>query len=116
LAARFDARHVVLWMADDGWDYPLQVDYARLWDAEVSAVRLVADRNPDVSSKHRVQAVEPRRRSLIGSMGEALLAAREVDRPNVGVTLDFCHSVMAGESPAAAARLPSDTTGYSVSI
>ena len=105
LAARFDARHVVLWMADDGWDYPLQVDYARLWDAEVSAVRLVADRNPDVRVSIEYKAVEPRRRSLIGSMGEALLAAREVDRPNVGMTLDFCHSLMAGESPAAAAAL-----------
>jgi len=105
LAAEFGAEHVVLWMADDGWDYPLQVDYRRLWEAEVDGFRRVAERNPGVRVSVEYKPVDPRRRALVATMGEALLAARDVDRPNFGVTLDVCHSLMAGESPAAAASL-----------
>jgi xylose isomerase len=38
-------------------------------------------------------------------MGEALLMVADVDRRNFGVTLDYCHVLMARESPAAAAAL-----------
>lgn len=38
-------------------------------------------------------------------MGEALLATRTIGLPNLGVTLDVCHSLMTAEHPAAAAAL-----------
>jgi xylose isomerase len=38
-------------------------------------------------------------------MGEALTAVSDVDLPNFGVTLDYCHLLMAGENPAFAAAL-----------
>jgi xylose isomerase len=38
-------------------------------------------------------------------MSDSLLAVHDVGLPNFGVTLDFCHALMAGEQPAAAAAL-----------
>ena len=103
LAARLGAEHVVLWMADDGWDYPFQANYGKLWRDEIDAFRCVADRNPSIRVSVEYKPFEPRRFSLVRSMGDALLAAHEVDRANFGVTLDVCHSYMAGEHPPAAA-------------
>ena len=105
LARGHGAAHVVLWMADDGFDYPFQVDYGRLWADEVEGFRQVAALDPAVRVSVEYKPAEPRRFALVRSMGEALLAARDVGLPNFGVTLDFCHSLMAGESPAAAAAL-----------
>lgn len=104
-AARLGAGHVILWMADDGWDYPLQVNYDRLWRDETAGFREVALHNPEIRVSVEYKAVDPRRQALIRSMGEAMLAVRDVDLPNFGVTLDLCHSLMAGEHPAAAATL-----------
>lgn len=104
-AARFGADHVVLWMADDGFDYSLQVDYARLWRDEIDGFRQVAAHDPAVRVSVEYKPNEPRRFALIRSMGEALLAVREVGLPTFGVTLDVCHALMAGEHPAAAAAL-----------
>lgn len=105
LAARHGAGHVILWMSDDGFDYPFQVDYGRLWEDEIDGFRRVAAHDPAVRVSVEYKPNEPRRCSLIRSMGEALLAARDVDLPNFGVTLDVCHGLMSGEHPAAAAAL-----------
>ena len=40
------------------------------------------------------------RYSFVGTTGAALLFAREVGRPNMGITLDVGHCLMAGENPA----------------
>lgn len=104
-AARFGAGHVVLWMADDGWDYPLQSDYAALWEREIAGFRAVTQRNPAIRVSVEYKPFEPRRFSLMRSMGDALLACEDVGLPNFGVTIDVCHSYMAGEHPPAAAAL-----------
>lgn len=103
LMARYGSGHVVLWMADDGWDYSFQVDYRKLWNDEVDGFRAVADHNSSIRVSVEYKPVDPRRFSLIRSMGDALLAVNEVDRANFGVTLDICHSYMACEHPPAAA-------------
>lgn len=105
LAARHGIGHVILWMGQDGFDYPFQVDYARLWGLEIEGFRATADRQPSVRVSVEYKPSDPRRTSLIRSMGESLLAVHAVDRTNFGVTIDFCHSLMAGEQPAAAAAL-----------
>ena len=105
VAARLAVPHVDLWMAYDGFDYPFQVDYDRLWADEVDGFRAVAAHDPAIQISVEYKPLEPRRTALIRGMGEALLAARDVDLPNFGVQIDFCHSLMAREKPALAASL-----------
>jgi xylose isomerase len=105
LAARLGVPHVNLWMAYDGFDYPFQVDYGRLWADEVVGFRQVAAHDPAIRVSVEYKPVDPRRTALIRGVGEALLAVREVGLPNFGVQIDFCHSLMAREQPAFAAAL-----------
>jgi xylose isomerase len=104
-AARHGASHVVLWMAEDGWEYPFQADYRVLWEREIAGFRAVAEHDPAIRVSVEYKPADPRRFALIRSMGDALLAAHDVGLPNFGVTLDVCHSYMAGEHPPAAAAL-----------
>jgi xylose isomerase len=105
VAVRLGAPHVDLWMAYDGFDYPFQVDYDRLWADEVDGFRRVAAHDPAIRISVEYKPIDPRRTALIRGMGEALLAARDVGLPNFGVQIDFCHSLMAREQPALAAAL-----------
>lgn len=105
LAARLGVPHVNLWLSTDGFDYPFQVDYERVWGEVVAGFRRVAAHDPAIRVSVEYKPIEPRRTALIRSMGEALLAAHDVGLPNFGVQIDFCHSLMAREQPALAAAL-----------
>lgn len=105
LAASHDIPHVILWMGPDGFDYPFQADYDALWSSEVAGFRRVAEYDPRVHTSVEYKPSDPRRVSVVRSMADSLLAAGDVGAPNFGVTLDFCHSLMAGEHPAAAAAM-----------
>ncbi|MBA3450543.1 MAG: sugar phosphate isomerase/epimerase [Chloroflexia bacterium] len=104
-AARLGVPHVNLWMAHDGFDYPFQVDYDRLWADEIDGFRQVAAHDPAIRVSVEYKPIDPRRTALVRGMGEALLAVRDVGLPNFGVQIDFCHSLMAREQPALAASL-----------
>lgn len=105
LAAQNNIDHVILWMGPDGYDYPFQADYRAMWEMEIDGFRQVAKHNQNVRVSVEYKPNDPRRTSLIRSMSDSLLAVNEVGLPNFGVTLDFCHALMAGEQPAAAAAL-----------
>jgi xylose isomerase len=105
IAAARDIGHVILWLGPDGFDYPFQANYQQLWQWAVDGVRSVAAHRDDVIVSIEPKPADPRRFSLLRSVSDALLLAREVGLPNIGVTLDFCHALMAGESPAMAASL-----------
>jgi xylose isomerase len=105
LAAKSGIDHVILWMGPDGYDYPFQANYRDLWQMEIEGFRSVASISSDVRVSVEYKPSDPRRRSLISNMGEALLAVQDVGLPNFGVTLDYCHLLMAQENPAFAASL-----------
>jgi xylose isomerase len=91
---------ITIWLAYDGFDYPFQLDYARAWKQVVNAVRDIADRDPAVNISIECKPYDPRVFSLVGDIGTTLLLIGDVDRPNVGVTLDYCHMRMKHENPA----------------
>jgi xylose isomerase len=105
LAASIGVDHVILWMGPDGYDYPFQADYRRLWAWEIEGFRQVAGHNPEIRVSVEYKPSDPRRTSLIRSMSDSLMAVNDVNLSNFGVTIDFCHALMAGEQPAAAAAL-----------
>jgi xylose isomerase len=96
---------MTIWLGQDGFDYPLQCDYAQLWDLEIDGIREVAAHNPSVDISIEYKPSEPRAFSLLGNVGATLLAIAEAGAPNLGVTLDFAHVLYAGEQPAFAAAL-----------
>jgi xylose isomerase len=96
-------RLMTLWMGQDGFDYSFQADYRRLWDDTIEAMREVADHNPTLDISIEYKPNEPRSFSLMPNVTSTLLAIRDVDRPNLGVTLDFAHVLYADEMPAHAA-------------
>lgn len=102
-AIRLGVPHVNVWMAHDGFDYPFAVDYDRVWRDEIDGFREVAAYRPDIRISVEYKPLEPRRVATIASMADALLAIRDVDLPNFGVQIDFCHALMAREQPAAEA-------------
>lgn len=99
------SRLMTLWMGQDGFDYAFQGDYGRMWDATVAAMAEVADHDPEVDIAIEYKPNEPRAFALMPDVGTTLLAVREVDRPNFGVTLDFAHVLYADEMPAHTAHL-----------
>ena len=103
--ARAGGNLMTLWMGQDGFDYSFQMDYARAWDDTIESIREVADHNPAIDISIEYKPNEPRSFSLMPDVATTLLAIREIDRPNLGVTLDFAHVLYADEMPAYAAML-----------
>lgn len=103
--AEMGGRLMTLWMGQDGYDYSFQMDYARAWEDNLAAIAEVADHNPGLDIAIEYKPDEPRAFALMPDMATTLLALREVNRANTGVTLDFAHVLYAGEMPAYAATL-----------
>ena len=96
---------MTLWLGQDGFDYPFQADYGRMWDDTIAAIGELAGHNPAIDIALEYKPDEPRSYSLMRDVGTTLLAIREVGAANLGVTLDFAHVLYAGEMPAHAAVL-----------
>lgn len=96
---------MTIWLGQDGFDYNFQVDYRQVWEWEVSAIREVADHDPECRVSIEYKPDEPRAHSLLRDAATTLHAIGEAGSPNLGVTLDFAHSLYANEQPAFAAQL-----------
>jgi xylose isomerase len=96
---------MTLWMGQDGFDYPFQGDYARMWDDTVSALAEVAAHDPALDIAVEYKPNEPRAYALMPDVGTTLLAVKEAGAANLGVTLDFAHVLYADEMPAHTAHL-----------
>jgi len=98
---------MTLWLGQDGYDYGFQVDYKKLWQDEIEGIREVALHDKDCYISIEYKPNEPRAYSLLANLSLTLLAIKEIDLPNLGVTLDFAHILYADEHPAFAAAMVS---------
>jgi xylose isomerase len=105
---RFGASYVKLWPGQDGWDYPFQVDHHALWQHSMDGVGRLATDNPDVKFVIEYKPREPRVHMSYDSVARTLLGIEKIGLPNIGILLDFGHSLYGGESPADAAQLAID--------
>lgn len=105
MAQRLDCCYAGLWLGQDGFDYPFQADYSKLWNREIEAIKKMADCNPEVKICVEYKLKEPRMHLTIGSVGKAIVICQEVGKDNVGVTLDFGHALLGKENPAESAAL-----------
>ncbi|OEU08974.1 putative ribokinase [Fragilariopsis cylindrus CCMP1102] len=91
---------VVIWSAFDGYDYPFQVDYDEKWDQLVSAFQELCDSYPNIKFSLEYKPTDENTRFFtVPTTGAALLLVEEIDRSNMGLTLDVGHMLMAGENP-----------------
>ncbi|MFT8323245.1 MAG: sugar phosphate isomerase/epimerase family protein [Bacillus sp. (in: firmicutes)] len=91
---------VTIWMAHDGFDYSFQIDYAKVWNQLKDALTQIADYAPDLKISLEYKPFQPRAYAYVDSMGLTGMMLNDIDRKNVGVTLDYCHMLMKHENPA----------------
>jgi xylose isomerase len=97
--------YMKIWPGQDGFDYPLQSDPRRLWELSIEGIRKIAEPHPDMPFAIEYKPKEPRTHMFFSDAARTLLAIDEIGLDNVGVLIDFGHSLYGGESPAAAADL-----------
>ena len=89
-----------LWLGQDGYDYPFQVDYSKQWSYLVDALRELADYKKHIKIALEPKPREPRNRALVDTTSSALLMCEDTGRDNVGITLDIGHVLCVGGNMA----------------
>jgi xylose isomerase len=107
VAHALEAKYVKFWPGQDGFDYPFQVDYRRLWDYSVMGIRAVAASDPAMQFAIEYKLKEPRVHMFFSTAARTLLAIEDMGVDNVGIVLDLGHSFFAKETPADVLQLVS---------
>ena len=76
-----------------------------MWDDEINALREIAEHDKDCLISIEYKPNEPRAYSLLSNLGTTLLAIKEINLSNIGVTIDFAHILYSNEQPALVAAL-----------
>jgi xylose isomerase len=100
-----DGQYLKIWPGQDGWDYPFQVNHHDLWALAIDGMRELAAANSDLRIAIEYKPREPRVKMTWDSAARSILGIQQIGLDNVGVLLDFGHSLYGGESPADAAQL-----------
>ncbi|BDR55923.1 sugar phosphate isomerase/epimerase family protein [Xylocopilactobacillus apis] len=97
---------VTIWLAHDGFDYSFQINYEKVWNQLKKSFADIADyATPDIKISIEYKPFQPRAYAFIDGMGITGMMLDELNRPNLGVTLDYCHMLMKHENPAFAADI-----------
>lgn len=87
-----------LWLGQDGFDYPFQSDYKSAYKDLVEGLRKICDYNKNIKICLEYKLREPRTHLYISSAAKTLVLIKEINRENVGATIDVGHSFNAGEN------------------
>ena len=91
---------LTIWPGQDGFRYPFQVDYEKMWEHQIQGIKQVAQHSRDAQISIEYKPDEPMSNYYINDIGTTLLALKNIDEENTGVTLDYCHVLYARENPA----------------
>jgi sugar phosphate isomerase/epimerase len=105
IALEIDCRLLNLWLGQDGYDYLLTADYDQEREWLKEATFKLATEFTELKFALEYKPKEPRNFSYHARMADTILAARETNCPNVGVTIDTGHSFVAAENVADAVVL-----------
>lgn len=105
IAYELKTKNINLWVAQDGYDYPLEMDYAEAYDMLIDGIKQIAKHRSDINVCLEYKINEPRKQILNTNIGKALYLSNKVNMNNVGVLLDFGHAYQARENPAESAYL-----------
>ncbi|WP_152655765.1 sugar phosphate isomerase/epimerase [Oceanobacillus sp. CFH 90083] len=96
---------VTIWLGFDGFDYSFQINYEKVWQQIKNCLIEIADYAPDIKISIEYKPFQPRAYAFIDSLGIAMTMVNEVNRSNIGITLDYCHMLMKHENPAYGASI-----------
>ena len=105
VAQDFGTHRITTCPLNDGHDYVFEMDYLAAYDYAADSFHRICAHDPKVTICIEYKPSDPRVRCLLGSAGETLALCQAVGADNLGVTLDFGHSILAGERPAQAAAM-----------
>jgi L-rhamnose isomerase len=100
IASHMEPEIMVYWPAQDGYDYPFQIDHRRALDHLVEGLTAWADYNPDQKIVVEYKAFEPRTHILLPTIGHCITIVNEINRPNLGINIDMGHALIMKENLA----------------
>ena len=86
----------------DGYEFSFQYDYAQTWKYLVETFGEAGAHNQEVPLFVEYKPSETRGRCFIDTASKALCLLNDIQNKNMGVTLDFGHSMYGNENPAEA--------------
>lgn len=89
----------------DGYEFSFQYDYGRAWRHLVETLREAGGHLREIPLCIEYKPSETRGRCFVDTAAKALLLLNEVGINEMGVTLDFGHSMYGNENPAEAVSL-----------
>jgi xylose isomerase len=101
-AAAVGADKVTCCPLGDGYEFSFQHDYAQTWKYLVETFGEAGSYKPEVPLFVEYKPSETRGRCFIDSAAKTLCLLNDMQCPNMGVTLDFGHSLYGNEHPAEA--------------
>ena len=104
-AAAVGADKVTCCPLGDGFEFAFQCDYRKMWTYLVDAFGEGGSHRPEIPLYVEYKPSETRGKCFVDSAAKALCLLHDIGLANMGVTLDFGHSVYGGEQPAEAVAL-----------
>ena len=101
-AAAVGADKVTCCPLGDGYEFSFQYDYAQTWKYLVEAFGEAGSHNPEIPLFVEYKPSETRGHCFIDTAAKALCLLNDIQNKNMGVTLDFGHSMYGNENPAEA--------------
>lgn len=105
LSAELGSGMVTVCPLMDGWDYSFQVDYVAHWRWFYETFSEAMGHRDDVRVSIEYKARESRTQISVPDVGTTLHLCERVGSPNLGVTMDVGHALLAGETPAMSAAM-----------
>lgn len=90
---------------NDGHDYVFEMNYLDAYRFAEETFAQICAHQPEVKVCIEYKWNDPRARCLLASAGESASFCQSVGAPNLGVTLDIGHALLAGERPAQSVAL-----------
>jgi xylose isomerase len=101
-AADVGADKVTCCPLGDGYEFAFQYDYAKAWRYLVETIGAAGDYRREIPLFVEYKPSETRGRCFVDSAAKALCLLNDIQNKELGVTLDFGHSLYGDENPAEA--------------
>jgi len=101
-AAEAGADKVTCCPLGDGYEFSFQYDYAQAWKSLVETFGEAGGYKPEIPLYIEYKPSETRGRCFVDSAAKTLCLLNDIQNRDMGVTLDFGHSIYGNEHPAEA--------------